>query len=636
MTDIEWADERLGFADLVRAAMPAALMLGALAGAVEFGFIGAHMPLALGFDEAVLLGLVTVVLGVVLAGAMLPAAAGIAGRITAGNADTAVALALGLLGGAVAAWHLWPMGSALMDQAGRAPSAAAFFAMPLGVVGVVHVNARYWVRRRSHSASFDPSASTGGIPLIAALTAGAVLVTAFVSSGRSYGTGMALDTDAPVLLITVDALRRDHVSIYGGGTVSTPSMDELGEQGVVFDNAVTPTPDSVPAHAAIMTGMHPVRTGVLSDGHALHPRHQTLATRLAAEGYATAGFVSSAALQSGSGLQQGFQVYDDDFSPVVRGLRRIRTADWAFRAAASWMGPSKADWRRMRAGEQTMGHALSWLRDNGRRPFFVWVHLVEPHAPYQTHGAAGAPQVDHEAMMASGTREHDSRTAASLRDLYAEEVVHTDALIGDFVDAVRDVVDRPMTVVLASAHGELLGEHGIQFNPSGLYDESVRVPLIIVPHKGSPIHRRVSPQVRLMDIPNTVLAVLGIDTVDAIESGDLAGFWNDLQSRDYASFLMGRVGDRFDEGTLFGYRAAKSDGESGEMLKYIWNPASGQSWLYDLGVDPGESVDISLSQAAVVEAMERQVRKELGTAAPEGALVSPEALAIIRAMEGLR
>ena len=106
MTDIEWADERLGFADLVRAAMPAALMLGALAGAVEFGFIGAHMPLALGFDEAVLLGLATVVLGVVLAGAMLPAAAGIAGRITAGNADTAVALALGLLGGAVAAW--WP------------------------------------------------------------------------------------------------------------------------------------------------------------------------------------------------------------------------------------------------------------------------------------------------------------------------------------------------------------------------------------------------------------------------------------------------------------------------------------------------------------------------------------------------
>ncbi|MEC9391661.1 MAG: sulfatase-like hydrolase/transferase, partial [Myxococcota bacterium] len=289
-----------------------------------------------------------------------------------------------------------------------------------------------------------------------------------------------------------------------------------------------------------------------------------------------------------------------------------------------------------RAGEQTMGHALSWLRDNGRRPFFVWVHLVEPHAPYQTHGAAGAPQVDHEAMMVSGTREYDSRTAASLRDVYAEEVVHTDALIGDFVDAVRDVVDRPMTVVLASAHGEMLGEHGIQFNPSGLYDESVRVPLIIVPHKGSPIHRRVSPQVRLMDIPNTVLAILGIDTVDAIESGDLAGFWNDLQSRDYASFLMGRMGDRFDEGTLFGYRAAKSDGESGEMLKYIWNPASGQSWLYDLGVDPGESVDISLSQAAVVEAMERQVRKELGTAAPEGALVSPESLAIIRAMEGLR
>lgn len=636
MTDIEWADERLGFADLMRAAMPAALMLGALSGAVEFGFIGAHMPLALGFDEALLLGLATVVFGLALSGALLPAAAGISGRLTGGNADAAVAFTLGLLGGALAAWHLWPMGSALMNQAGRAPSAAAFFAMPLGVVGVVHVNAKYWVRRRHHSTGNDHSAPTSGRPAIAAVITAAVLTTAFVCSGRSYGTGMALDTDAPVLLITVDALRRDHVSIYGGGTVATPSMDELGEQGVVFDNAVTPMPDSVPAHAAIMTGMHPVRTGVLSDGHSLNSRHQTLATRLAAEGYATAGFVSSVALQSGSGLQQGFQVYDDDFSPFVRGLRRIRTADLAFRAAASWMGPSQARWRRMRSGEQTLGEALSWLRDNGRRPFFVWVHLVEPHAPYQTHGAAGAPDVDHEMLLVRGIREHDARTAASLRDLYAEEVVHTDALIGDFVDAVRGIVDRPMTVVLASAHGEMLGEHDIQFNPSGLYDEAVRVPLVIAPHNGSPVHRRVSSQVRLMDIPNTVLAILGIDTVDAIESGDLSGFWNDLQSRDYASFLMGRVGDRFDDGTLFGYRAAKSDGEAGEMLKYIWNPTSGQSWLYDLAVDPAESVDISLSQAAVVEAMERQVRKELGTAAPEGALVPPESLAIIQAMEGLR
>lgn len=632
MSDIEWAEERLSTADLLRSVMPSAIGLGVLAGAGEFGFLGAQLKLSLGFDEALVLGAVSVVLGALLAGLLVPVLAVLGGTVSRWESGSAVALTLGLVGGALAAWHLWAMGFSLLDQPGRAPSAAAFFAMPLGVVGVVQVNAKYWVRKSQRKAQQGLPQGPGFLAWAMGLGAAAVVVSSFTLSGRTYGNARALDTDAPVLMITVDTLRRDHVSAYGGDHRLTPSIDELGAEGVVFDNAVTPFPETAPAHAAMFTGIHPVRNGVLSNGHALAGRYETLAEMLAEEGYSTAAFVSSFAVDSRTGLDQGFQAYDDDFFPAVRGLSSIRFSSYALRALMRFGDPLKFRTLLERDGEETLGRALSWLRDNGRRPFFLWVHVFEPHAPYETHGAAGAPTVDHRAILANEPDTYDDQLAAQLRDLYAEEVAHTDALIGDFLDVARGIVDRPMTIVLASDHGEMLGEQGIFFNHHGIYDETVRVPLIVVPHKGSPVHKRIPAQVRLMDIPNTVLSVLGMDTVDSIESGDLSAFWNDTQDRDYASFLMGRTGRRLDEGTLFGYRAAKTDGENGEMLKYIWNPDAKQSWLYDLAMDPDEAVDMSLSQAAVVQAMERQVRKELGTAAPEGAGATESETEALRAL----
>jgi choline-sulfatase len=209
-----------------------------------------------------------------------------------------------------------------------------------------------------------------------------------------------------------------------------------------------------------------------------------------------------------------------------------------------------------------------------------------------------------------------------LRQLYAEEVLHTDQLVGDFMDAVREVVDRPMTVIFTSGHGEMLGEHGLYFNHRGIYDETIRVPLMVSSHKGAPLHQRIPAQVRLMDIPNTVLAILGIDQDDGIESGDLTTFMEGTQQRGYGTFLMGQMSESIERGSVFGYRAAKADGEPGEMLKFIWNPGLDHSWLYDLVSDAQERADMSGSQASVVTAMQTQVRKELATAAPEGTVAT--------------
>ena len=618
MSDIQWAEESIEPAELISVVVARSVGLGLLAGAGEFMAIGAQSALDFSFDEAVVLAVISMVSGVVLAvgfGLLMATAVGIRPK---GAAIRVQARALGLVGGALAAWHLWPSGVVLLDAPGRLPSAMAFFAMPLGVMAMVGLNVGYWTRRKAYRVADELPPGANWTPVALGASVLMVLITAFVVSGARYGTGQALESDPPVVLITVDSLRRDHVSIYGDGEIQTPAIDELGKAGVVFDNAVTPMPETAPAHAAMFTGIHPVRTGVLSNAHGLATRYKTLAERLEGEGYATAAFVSSVALDSRSGLDQGFQVYDDDFIPGVRGVRDIRLAGYAVDALMRWGDVSSYRPLIQREGEETLGRAVGWLRDHGQRPFFMWVHLSEPHAPYETHGAVGAPSVNHLEVMASPPEDYSADLVLKLRQLYAEEVLHTDQLVGDFLDAVREVVDRPMTVIFTSGHGEMLGEHGIHFNHRGIYDETVRVPLMVVPHKGPPLYRRIPAQVRLMDIPNTVLALLGIDQDDGIESGDLTTFMEGTQERDYGTFLLGQASDSVERGSLFGYRAAKADGKPGEMLKFIWNPGLEHSWLYDLVSDPEERADMSLSQASVVEAMQIQVRKELGTAAPEG------------------
>jgi hypothetical protein len=632
VSEIDWAEEPTELGGLVRSALGSCVGLGLLAGAGEAVGMGAGLKLSLGFDEALVLGATSVVLGAVL-GVIFCLLAALPIWVTnRSDATRAEASVLGLVGGALTAWHLWPMGFVLLDQAGRWPSAAAFFAMPMGVVAVVRLNARYWIKRTAKLRVDGQPTGPSWMAVSGSLSVLMSLLTAFVISGRSYGSGRALQTDPPVLLITVDTLRRDHVSVYGNSPVQTPAIDELAREGVLFENAVTPFPETAPAHAAMFTGLHPVRTGMLSNGHALSGRYRTLAEMLGDEGYATAAFVSSFAVDSRTGLDQGFQAYDDDFFPVVRGLSSIRLANLGLRALMRFGDPLQFRSLLEREGDETLGRALGWLRDNGNGPFFLWVHIFEPHAPYETHGAAGAPQVDHRAVLANEPDTYDEDLKRDLRTLYAEEVAYTDGLVGDFLDEAREIVNRPMTIVFTADHGEMLGEHGVNFNHHGIFDETVRVPLIVVPHKGSPLHKRIPAQVRLMDIPNTVLAILGIDQDAQIESGDLTAFWGGTQDRDYGTFLMGRTGRSLDDGGLFGYRAAKADGSAGEMLKFIWSPDREQSWLFDLSMDPAEAVDISLSQESVVSALKIQVRKELGSAAPEGAGVSESEAEALKAL----
>jgi arylsulfatase A-like enzyme len=619
VTDIPWADEPIGRGAFIRSVVRRAMGLGLLAGAGEMVGVAATVKITLGFDEAVVLGAVCMLLGVILSIGFAVLFGGLGAYLLRSDAVRAEARALGWVAGGLAAWHLWPAGWVLVDAQGRLPSAMAFFAMPFGVSGVVTLNARYWVRRAVRRVQDGmPSGLSWGVFSVGTAVL-MVLISSFSTSGRQYGSQMALDTDPSVLLITVDTLRRDHVSVYPGSKVQTPVLEELAEEGIVFENAITPFPETAPAHSAMFTGIHPVRTGVLSNGHSLHKRYKTLAEHLSAEGYATAAFVSSFAVDARTGLDQGFQAYDDDFFPGLRGLSEIRLAKLVLRAVMRFGDPMQFRPFLERPAEDTLARALGWVRNHGQRPFFLWVHLFEPHAPYETHGAADAPDVDHSEILANeGAVTYDPELVASLQKLYAEEVAYTDAVLGDFLDGMRDVVDRPMSIIFTSDHGEMLGEHDIHFNHHGIYDETLRVPLIVVPHKGGHLVNRVSAQVRVLDIPNTVMGLLGVDEWDGVESGNLMDFAHGLQDRDFASFLMGRTQRASDEGMIFGFRAAQQNGKPGEMLKFMWQTDNELSQLFDLVNDPGETTDIAETQPVAIESMQKQVRKELGTAAPEG------------------
>jgi arylsulfatase A-like enzyme/Flp pilus assembly protein TadD len=240
-----------------------------------------------------------------------------------------------------------------------------------------------------------------------------------------------------VLLITIDTLRADRVGAYSGGAL-TPTLDALAARGVRFAHAYAHAPMTLPAHTSILTGLIPPTHGVRNNGStALASTTPTLATLLHDAGYRTGAFVGAFVLDARFGLGRGFDVYDDrvgsDTGPVTFAFAE-RRADEVVRVAGDWIVRPSA-----------ISH----------QPFFAWIHLFDPHAPYR------APE----------------QRAASP---YDNEVAYTDANVGKLIDRLRAAgqLDSTLVVVLAD-HGESLGDHGEATHGLFAYDSTLRIPLII-------------------------------------------------------------------------------------------------------------------------------------------------------------
>jgi choline-sulfatase len=376
-------------------------------------------------------------------------------------------------------------------------------------------------------------------------------------AASSVPVSPAAGPSAPnIVLVTIDTLRADHVGAYGRVGVHTTTIDRLAREGVLVEEAVVAVPQTRPSHATILTGLLPYEHG-LRDNYSppLASGTPTLASVLRGSGWETAAFIGAYPVSRPSGLDHGFGAYDDPFS-----------------------GPeSPGDGRTERRAAEVVDQALVWLRKPRTRPFFAWVHLFDPHAPYDPP----APW-----------KQRFSKSP------YDGEVAYADAELGRLVAWLDSSGLRGRTLlVVTSDHGEGLGDHGEEEHMVFVYDSTLHVPLVVSWPGTLPAGARVSGQFRSVDLLATLLDLSGVKApptsglsrAAALRKGTRIG-----PSDAYAETLFSQL--------HFGYaplRAVRGDG-----WKYVEAP---RPELYHLADDPGEKRNVVREQASIAAALRRRL-----------------------------
>jgi arylsulfatase A-like enzyme/Tfp pilus assembly protein PilF len=435
-----------------------------------------------------------------------------------------------------------------------------------------------------------------GLGLLVAAGAVALWVRAprpqVATNGTVLGTlpsGVARD-QLNVILLTLDTLRADHLGAYGSTDVRTPNLDRLAREGVVFEQAMTTAPLTLPAHSSMMTGQFPPRHGVRDNGgFFLGPEQVTLAEVLAAWGFQTGATVGAFVLDSKWGLDQGFATYQDDFD-----LTNVKAMSLA---------------SVKRPGNEVVDLALKWMDTVGDRPFFSWLHLYDPHAPY-----------DSPEPYRSEYKGHPYRGA----------IAFTDAQVGRVLAYLTDrgLADRTI-VIVAGDHGEGLGEHGEETHGFFVYESSMHVPLIVRAPFAATQGRRVTQPVRTVDIMPTVLDLLQIPAPEALAGVSLTP----LMAGDSAEMPLDGYGEAMYP--LHHYGWSELTAMRSDRYKLIDAP---RPELYDLAQDPRELTNIFEARRSVGDAMLRTLRDkkkamaQTAPAAPKNQDVDPETRARLAAL----
>ncbi len=377
----------------------------------------------------------------------------------------------------------------------------------------------------------------------------AVALVLVLVRGRSV---LPRNPNLSVLLISIDTLRADALGAYGNKSVSTPWMDRLAREGVRFDEAHAHNVVTFPSHSNILSGQYPLIHGVRDNTGFRFPKDMpTLATRLKDRGFQTAAFVSAFVLDSRFGLDRGFDVYDDHTAGVDR--------------QSPFMVPD-------RKAKETVSIAARWIESHQDRPFFAFVHLYDPHFPYQP----GEPYA---------SRHRDAP--------YYGEVEATDAALEALL---RPILDGPRgattLVILTSDHGEGLGEHGESTHGTFAYESTLHVPLIF--HLPGLSGRVVTQPVRHIDIVPSVLDALGMEVPKDLPGRSL---WN--------LALGGAAPDGFSSyfeslSTSLNQGWAPLHGTLDARYKYIDLPIPE---LYDLQTDPGETKNLVAAEPERLDLM---------------------------------
>lgn len=408
---------------------------------------------------------------------------------------------------------------------------------------------------------------------------------AIVAGCGPGGSGPAAPR-ANIVLITIDTLRADHLGCYGYFRDTSPNLDALAKESVVFDQAFAVMATTLPSHASMLTGRYPLEHGIVANlmhgGNPFGWKEGMLSIAQVAKeaGYSTAGFVSAAPLKRASGISAGFDV---------------------------WSEPDAVE----RQGAETMKEVLAWLDTEPREPYFLWVHFYDPHwrhrapAPYDTMFHSEGPDPALEAWLQErgigdeakrSNARKSTQTRKAIND-YCGEVRYTDAQVGVLLDRLRKSgeLERSALVVTAD-HGEGLNQH--DWTAHGLvWDEQLRVPLLMrFPASSGVAPKRVDKLVSLVDLFPTVLA-----RIEPLGAPSQRAFLEQSTGTDVLS-------PKFTERPLLGQRTGRELAEDpGEMYalttrewKFIHEPEVGDK-LFDRRKDPFELENLSEREVKVAE-----------------------------------
>ena len=370
------------------------------------------------------------------------------------------------------------------------------------------------------------------------------ILVVFLLAAAPIGAGQTQKRAAKpdVFLVTIDTLRADHVHCYGYANIQTPALDGLAKDGIRFTQAFTPSPITNTSHTSILTGLLPSSHGVTDFAVPLAPTHPALATLLKSNGYHTAAFIGAVILDSTTlapGLDRGFDFYDN------------------FPAQPK----TKSRWGRVeRRGQEVEQHAEAWMAAHAAAPHFVWIHLYDPHDPYEPPPPYSQTYKDR---------------------LYDGEIAYADSVLAGFVGYLKKTgrYDNALIVVVGD-HGEGLGEHREETHGIFLYDSTTHVPLIIkMPAKlpGGNAGKIVDAQVRTTDILPTITGLLGVAPPAVLDGESLQPYLVGAESKDRTA-----IGET-DYPLRFGWAPLRSVRAQG--FKFIEAP---RPELYDLHSDPGE------------------------------------------------
>ena len=362
-----------------------------------------------------------------------------------------------------------------------------------------------------------------------------------------------------VLVITLDTIRADRLGAYGNPHIRTDFVDGLADQGVLFDRCIAPTPLTLPSHASLFTGTYPVFHGVRDNSNYVVPAElMTMAELLSEEGYRTGGFVGAFVLSTRWGLDQGFETYtepESGYDPTLMSFAQIQ-----------------------RPADAVVDDAIAWLRKESEQPWFAWVHLYDPHLPYEPPPGFVSEYPD---------------------DPYLGEVAFADAQLSRLHGFLQTAgLDSNTIVVFAGDHGEGLGDHGEFDHGLLIYQTTARVPLIIVHPDSTSRGVRREEVVSLVDIMPTIAEALDLPLPGGIQGQSL---WP----------LVGGAGG-FDEKPVYAETLYPK-------LHFGWSPLtalqdrqfqliqSSDPELYDLVRDPKQQENLYRTSPDVAERMARQL-----------------------------